>query len=92
LTLAAQDQAEALATELTCQQNQYKELIVRFRALKKTGLDERTSVKLRILSYLYGRVVNFQAHCDDDKKEIEKLLSEVQPALKTGIEDATKPI
>jgi hypothetical protein len=63
-----------------------REMEKEFRRIKNLGLDERDLAKYRSLSHLFSRIVNFQAHCEKDKRKLDKMVSEVQKVLRTDIE------
>jgi hypothetical protein len=58
----------------------------RLKRMKDSGLDERSAVKLRSLMHFFSRMVNYQAHCEADKKKIEKMVSEVQAIMRRDID------
>ena len=91
VTKSLEEETENLKQQLSLLQNQYQEQSKRFKALEKVSLDERAAVKVRILNLLHGRLINFQAHCADDKQSIETMLEEVRPVLKAEIALASKP-
>jgi molecular chaperone GrpE (heat shock protein) len=89
---ASQEQVTSLEQSLASQRKKYQELVTRFKLLEKTGLDERAAVKLRIFQSLWGRLINFQAKCPEDKKKVDTLVDEYMPALKKAVEAASKPL
>ena len=77
-----------LKSELSQSQEGLKELGMRLsekdqelREQKAQGLGPREEVKLRNLQQFHGRVVNAQMKCEDDKKNLDKLVEDFQYIL-----------
>lgn len=63
-----------------------QKLEMRFKAMKSSGFDERAAVRLRSLMHFFSRLVNYQAHCEADKKKIDKMVADVQVIMRRDIE------
>ena len=60
--------------------------------LLPAGMDVWAVVKLRCLTHMYGRLINFQATCEEDKAKLDNVLSDAQHVMKTQIQKAAKPM
>ena len=84
-------ETEHLRADLDSSRRKYQELRKRFVKVEKASMDERAVVKLRCLNHLYGRLVNFQASCDEDKARVDALVKDAQHVMKDQIQKATRP-
>lgn len=84
-------ETERLQSDLADSRLKYQELRKRFVKVEKASIDERAVVKLRCLNHLYGRLVNFQASCEEDKARVESMVADAQHVMKTQIQKASKP-
>lgn len=84
-------ETERLETELAAIRSRYQDLRKRFVKVEKASLDERAVVKLRCLTHLYGRLVNFQAHCPEDKAKVDELVQDAQHVIRAQLQKAAQP-
>lgn len=86
------EQVQQLEEGLKHHRAKYTSLRKRYETVSAAAMDEKAATKLRILLSLWGNMVNFQARCREDRKRIDELVDAYMPALKRGVEEASKPL
>ena len=86
------EENKKLTAELEASRQRYQDLRKRFVRVEKAGMDERAVVKLRCLNHMFGRLINFQATCKEDKARIERLVQDAMHVMKDQVEKASKPV
>jgi hypothetical protein len=75
---ALQLEVEALQAEMKRLTEEQEEVTAKHNRMKTVGWDERYKMKLQALEHFYGRVLNAQTHCAEDKEYLNTLLKDAQ--------------